>query len=72
MNARPIQRAPSFRGMGDCSISASKFFGMEIIDLVLTGAVHSAEVGSGCAGLAPDTGGHEVRSSGVCCVGDTR
>ena len=33
---------------------------------------HSAVVDSACAGLVLDAGSHEVRSSDVCSVGDTR
>ena len=50
-----------------------------IIDPVLTcgleprnDAVHSAVVGSACAGLVRDASSHEVRSSDACSVGDTR
>ena len=38
----------------------------------LMDAMHSAVVGSACAGLVLDAGCHEVRSSDVWAVGDTR
>ena len=63
----------------DYSLNASKDIDMGIIDPVLTcgsepkmDAMHSTLVGSACAGLVFDAGCHEVRSSDVSSVCDTR
>ena len=67
-------------GMGTSTRSSKDFgIGQGLVDPVLTcgsepkmDAVQTAVVGSVCAGLVLDAGRHEVRSSDVCSVGDTR
>ena len=77
VNARRFQRTHPSRGMGDCSLNASKDIDMGIIYLSLIvnkpviDAVKTAVVGSDRTSRELDAGSmREDESSDVCCVGE--